>query len=181
MKTINSTNRTLIFLFTISVVYSFLDTNLLMLIPIFTVVVPHKFMKDDKCDERKLLTRIIIFNIITFLSVSTILNKTSIYIFETITNLIISLVYFLIVSRFEDKYNNLTKNPEKLYEKINLKIQALELMKDKIEKNIDSIENEKKKNSMKIKLSSIENKLNALKDESEKIKKLIDINSKKVD
>lgn len=175
IKIVNSIEKSIIFLITVSLIYSALNFNLIMISPFLTVVFPYNFMKTNNLyKDRKIFSNILIFNILIFVLTSAILQKSSAEIFETITNLIFVFVYFLILKTFEIKRENLFKNPEKMYKQIYTKIEALENMKNHLEEKISNIENETKKNDLTEQIKIIDKKLNELKLQSNKIKVMID-------
>lgn len=178
MKIINAVDRTIIFLFSISLIYALLDAEILMLTPLLTIILPHKLLRENS-EDKKTLRNLIIFNLITFLSISTVLNKTSLAIFEMITNLVVVFVYFLISISIEKQNEEIKKNPEKLYEKLNRKIISLEKMKEKIDESIKDEKDEKIKDSMISKKNIIDDKIYELKSELDNIKKRIELKNKK--
>ncbi len=180
MKKIDAISRSITLLVTLSVVYALLDTSIIMLAPILTVVIPYNFMKykeeENLKKNRSILSRLLIFNLVTFLIVSIITNKISIEIFEIISNIILVTIYYQILLRAEKKKEELENNPQKLYEVMTEKIQALEVMYKKIEDNIENAKNERAKNSMEMKKDALEFKIDELKEQANLVKRKIEAN-----
>lgn len=178
MIRIDVISKTLTLVNALSIVYALMDLKIIFLAPILTISVPYKFMKykeDNKNKEnKKILKNLFLFNLIIFIATIAITNKISLDIFEIISNIAISFIYFIILSVLDRKKEELYNNPQKLYDKINQRISSLETMYKQTEENMRNTENEKAKNSMQAKLSAIEYKIDQLKRQSDIIKTQIE-------
>lgn len=95
-------------------------------------------------------------------------------IFEIIVNIIITFIYFKVLSMIDKKREILYNNPQMVYDKINEKINALEMMYEQTEEGMRNAETEKARNSMEAKLNAIRYKIDELKRQSELIKAQIE-------
>lgn len=179
MKKIDATTRTSTLLTIFSATYALLDMNIMYLAPILTVVIPYKFMKEkdeSKTKEnRKIFNNLFIFNIIAFLGVMVITNKSSFVIIEIITNILITLVYFKVISSMEKKREDVFENPEIAYQKINKQINALEMIYEKAKEDMENTENEKAKTSLQVKVDTIKIKIDQAKEQLAFLEKQIEL------
>ena len=109
-----------------------------------------------------------------FIGVIAITNRMSTDIFEIIVNIIITFIYFKVLSMIDKKREILYNNPQMVYDKINEKINALEMMYEQTEEGMRNAETEKARNSMEAKLNAIRYKIDELKRQSELIKAQIE-------
>ena len=109
-----------------------------------------------------------------FRGVIAITNRMSTDIFEIIVNIIITFIYFKVLSMIDKKRETLYNNPQMVYDKINEKINALEMMYEQTEEGMRNAETEKARNSMEAKLNAIRYKIDELKRQSELIKAQIE-------
>ena len=183
MTSKNSASRTITLLIILSVVYAILDTNIIYLVPIITIIIPYKFMQEKDLrkekQNRRLLNNLFLFNILTFIGAMLITNKSSLAIIELVTNILITFVYYKIICSVEKKREDLINNPEKQYEKIKQKINALEVIYTKTEKELQKEQNEKKKVSLEAKLDAIKVKINQYKQKLEFIERQIELKKSK--
>ncbi|MGL6106916.1 hypothetical protein, partial [Romboutsia sp.] len=147
--------------------------------PIVTIAIPYKFMKDkdeNKVKEnRKVLNNLFIFNIITFAGVTLLANKTSYNVSEIIVNLMMTFVYFKILCSMEKKKESVFDNPEKEYEKMNQRIEALEMIYEKVQQDVESAQNEKAKSSKQVKVDTLKIKIEQAKKQLEFLEKQIEL------
>ena len=122
----------------------------------------------------KILNNLFLFNLIVFIGVTAITNRMSTDIFEIIVNIIITFIYFKVLSMIDKKRETLYNNPQMVYDKINEKINALEMMYEQTEEGMRNAETEKARNSMEAKLNAIRYKIDELKRQSELIKAQIE-------
>ena len=134
-----------------------------------------KYKEEGKHTEnRKILNNLLLFNLIVFIGVIAITNRMSTDIFEIIVNIIITFIYFKVLSMIDKKREILYNNPQMVYDKINEKINALEMMYEQTEEGMRNAETEKARNSMEAKLNAIRYKIDELKRQSELIKAQIE-------
>lgn len=178
MRRVDLMSRTINLVTMLSIVYALIDMKIIFLAPILTISIPYRFMKykEEKRynDNKKILNNLFLFNLITFIGVSVITNRMSSDIFEIIANLFITFVYFKILSIMDKKRAVLENNPQMVYDKINEKIDALEIIYKKTEENMQNAETEKAKTSMEAKLNAIRYKIDELKRQSDFIKAKIE-------
>lgn len=175
----NLASRTITLLIILSVIYAILDTNIIYLTPIITIIMPYRFMKEKELNKelqnRKLLSNLFLFNIIIFILSMVIINKSSLAIVELVTNILITFIYYKIICSIEKKKEDLINNPEKHYEKIKQKISALEIIYIKTEEELQKEENEKKRVSLEAKLDAIKVNINQYKQKLDFIEKQIEL------
>ena len=183
MTSKNSASRTITLLIILSVVYTILDTNIIYLLPIITIIIPYKFMQEKDLSKekqnRRLLSNLFLFNILTFIGAMLITNKSSLAIIELVTNILITFVYYKIICSVEKKREDLINNPEKQYEKIKQKINALEVIYTKTKEELQKEQNEKKKVSLEAKLDAIKVNINQYKQKLEFIERQIELKKSK--
>jgi len=183
MTSKNSASRTITLLIILSVVYTILDTNIIYLLPIITIIIPYKFMQEKDLSKEKqnikLLNNLFLFNILTFIGAMLITNKSSLAIIELVTNILITFVYYKIICSVEKKREDLINNPEKQYKKIKQKINALETIYTKTEEELQKEQNEKKKVSLEAKLDAIKVNINQYKQKLEFIERQIELKKSK--
>ena len=183
MTSKNSASRTITLLIILSVVYAILDTNIIYLVPIITIIIPYKFMQEKDLSKekqnRRLLSNLFLFNILTFIGAMLITNKSSLAIIELVTNILITFVYYKIICSVEKKREDLINNPEKQYEKIKQKINALEVIYTKTKEELQKEQNEKKKVSLEAKLDAIKVNINQYKQKLEFIERQIELKKSK--
>lgn len=174
MRRVDLMKRTTTLVTILSIVYALIDMKLIFLAPILTISIPYRFMRykeEEKYTEnRKQLNNLFLFNLVTFIGVSAITNRMGADVFEIILNILISFAYFRILVMMDKKREALYNNPQKIYEKINEKIDALEMMYEQTEEGMKNAETEKAKTSMQAKLNAIRYKIDELKRQSELIK-----------
>src|SRR5699024_2083278 len=178
MRIVDLMNRTTALITMLSVVYAFIDQKIIFLAPILTISIPYRFMKYKEKerfnDNRKILNNLFLFNLITFIGVSAVTNRMSVDIFEIIVNIFITFAYFKILYIINKKKIELYNNPQMVYDKINKKIDKLEMEYEMIEENMKNDEREKDKKAMESKLNTIRYKVAELKRQSEIIKAQIE-------
>lgn len=178
MRRVDLMSRSTILVTMLSVVYALIDMKIIFLAPILTISIPYRFMKYKEegryTENRKILNNLFLFNLIVFIGVSIITNRMSTEIFEIIANIMITFIYFKILSMIYKKREALYKNPKILYDKINNQINALEMMYEQTEEGMRNAETEKARNSMEVKLNTIRYKIDELKRQSELIKAQIE-------
>lgn len=179
MKTLNSISRTTTLLIILSVMYAILDMNIIYLAPLATIILPYKFMqeKDETKvkENRKILNNLFLFNMATFAGTMLITNKSSMPIVEVMTNILITFIYYKILSSMEKKRMALLENPEAEYEKINQRISALEIIYIKAKEEMENEENEKRKSSLQVKVEAIKKKIDQSKQQLDYIEKQIEL------
>ena len=82
---------------------------------------------------------------------------------EIIANILITFIYFVIISSIEKRREAAFKNPQIVYDKINNKINALEMMYKKTDENMNNATDEKSKVTMENKLNLIRHQIDDLK------------------
>ncbi len=178
MKRLDAISRTMTLLISLSAVYALLDMNILLLAPVLTIVLPYRFMREEGEENypnnRKVLNNLILFNLLMFVGVTAITDKISMPIFDIMTNIAMIAIYYAVLSSQEKKREELQRNPEKLYAKMNKQINTLEMMYQQTEKNIENAKNEKSKNSMEAKRDAIKFKLDETKRQADLIQKKIE-------
>ena len=174
MKRIDLMSRTTTLLTMLSIVYALIDMNIILLAPILTISIPYRFMKYKEKDKyiknRKILNNLFIFNLVTFVGVALVTNRMTDAVIEIIANILITFIYFVIISSIEKRREAAFKNPQIVYDKINNKINALEMMYKKTEENMNNATDEKSKASMENKLNIIRHQIDDLKRQLELIK-----------
>lgn len=179
MKIIDSTKRTTTLLTILSILYALFDTNIILLGPIVTIVIPYKFMKykdENKVKEnRKVLNNLFLFNIITFIGITLLTNKTGYIVTEIIVNITMTFVYFKILCSMEKKKEYIYENPEKAYEKINQKIEALEMLCEKVKYEVENSQNEKDRHSNQLKVDALNIKIEEAKQQLKLLEKQIQL------
>lgn len=178
MRRVDLMSRSTILVTMLSVVYALIDMKIIFLAPILTISIPYRFMKHKEegryTENRKILNNLFLFNLIVFIGVSIITNRMSTEIFEIIANIMITFIYFKILSMIYKKREALYKNPQILYDKINNQINALKVLYEQTEEGMRNAETEKARNSMEVKLNTIRYKIDELKRQSELIKAQIE-------
>ena len=177
MKKIESVNRSKTLLISLSIVYALLNMQPVMLAPIVTIVMPYRFMKtnDNVAENRRTFINLLVFNMLAFIIVSSINNNINHIIFEIVSNILMVLVYFMILSRSEIKTERIiNQNPEMLYNDIIKRIESLENMNKQMEIDIENSQDEKAKRFIKIKKANLEINIKQLKDQAENIKIVIE-------
>ena len=197
MRRVDLMSKTTTLVTMLSIVYALIDMKIIFLAPILTISIPYRFMKYKEegkhTENRKILNNLFLFNLIVFIGVTAITNRMSTDIFEIIVNIIITFIYFKVLSMIDKKRETLYNNPQMVYDKINEKINALEMMYEQTEGNIigdwtiysvgggtiaeegmRNAETEKARNSMEAKLNAIRYKIDELKRQSELIKAQIE-------
>ncbi len=173
MRRVDLMSRSTILVTMLSVVYALIDMKIIFLAPILTISIPYRFMK-HKEEGRYTENRKILNNLFLFIGVSIITNRMSTEIFEIIANIMITFIYFKILSMIYKKREALYKNPQILYDKINNQINALKVLYEQTEEGMKNAETEKARNSMEVKLNTIRYKIDELKRQSELIKAQIE-------
>ena len=174
MKRIDLMSRTTTLLTMLSIVYALIDMNIILLAPILTISIAYRFMKykekDKYIQNRKILNSLFIFNLVSFVGVALVTNRMSDPVIEIIGNILIKFIYFVIISSIEKRREEAFKNPQIVYDKINNKINALEIMYKKTEENMNNATDEKSKVTMENKLNLIRHQIDDLKRQLELIK-----------
>ena len=183
MTTRNSASRTITLLIILSVIYALLDTNIIYLAPIVTIIIPYKYMQEKDINKskqnRRLLSNLFLFNILIFIGSMIFINKSSVAIIELVTNILITFIYYKIICSVEKKREDLLNNPEKQCEKIKQKISSLEIISIKTKEELEKEQNEKKKVSLEAKLDAIEANINRYKQKLEFIENQIELKKSK--
>ena len=178
MRRVDLMSKTTTLVTMLSIVYALIDMKIIFLAPILTISIPYRFMKYKEegkhTENRKILNNLFLFNLIVFIGVTAITNRMSTDIFEIIVNIIITFIYFKVLSMIDKKRETLYNNPQMVYDKINEKINALEMMYEQTEEGMRNAETEKARNSMEAKLNAIRYKIDELKRQSELIKAQIE-------
>ena len=178
MKRVDITSKTITLLTALSVVYAALEGEIIFVAPIITLAMPYTLMKEKGFEKynknKKLLNNLFLFNILTFMLVSIISNNMNQVILDTVINIVVSFAYYKIIWSIENKRENVYKNPEAVYKKLEDKIQVLEAMKEKLESNIESAKTEKSKSSLEVKLNALNQKILQDKTQLEMIKMKIE-------
>ncbi|HSQ89513.1 hypothetical protein [Romboutsia sp.] len=182
MKRLDLPNKTITLLTALSVVYAALQMNIVFLSPIITIAIPYKFMKykeESKYNEnKKILTNLFLFNIVSFIAVSIISENMNLIIFDMMVNIVVAYIYYKLVCLLESKQEKIYINPEAIYEKLNKKIYMLEKLSDKMEIEMENAKTEKDKTSIKLKIDAINQKINQNKSQLEIIKIKIESKNK---
>jgi hypothetical protein len=178
MKRMDLANKTITLLIALSVMYAALEMNIVFLAPIITIAIPYNFMKykeESKYNEnRRILNNLLLFNLVSFMFVSIISKNTNSTIFDMIINILVAFIYYKLVCLLQRKQENIYKNPEAIYEKLNKKIYILEKLSDKMEEDMENAKAEKDKISIKLKIDAINQKINQSKSQLEIIKMKIE-------
>ena len=178
MRRVDLMSKTTTLVTMLSIVYALIDMKIIFLAPILTISIPYRFIiykeEGKLTDNRKILYILLLFNLIVFIGVIAITNRMSTDIFEIIVNIIITFIYFKVLSMIDKKREILYNNPQMVYDKINEKINALEMMYEQTEEGMRNAETEKARNSMEAKLNAIRYKIDELKRQSELIKAQIE-------
>ncbi len=178
MRRVDLMSRTTTLVTMLSIVYALMDMKIIFLAPILTISIPYRFMKYKEegryTENRKILNNLFLFNLIVFIGVSAITNRMSIEVFEIIANIVITFIYFKVLYMIDKKREILYNNPQIVYDKINEKINTLEMMYEQTEEGMKNAETEKARTSMEAKLSAIRYKIDELKRQSEIIKAQIE-------
>ncbi|MFI3209541.1 MAG: hypothetical protein R3Y64_00580 [Peptostreptococcaceae bacterium] len=177
MRSINLINRSIIFLVIISVMYTGLDFDVLMLAPIFTVVIPYYILKDGVNND-KTYKSLLTFNTLTFYLSMVILDKTSISLGNIVINLLISLIYFIVVSKLEYNKNILINDPQKIHVKLVKRKESMEKLLDKMEETMSESKDDRTKESMKQKEIELKLKLHNLENEIKEVENIINLQKK---
>ena len=179
MKKTYAIKRTTSFIIIFSIIYSIFELNVAFLLPIITVLIPFRFMKEKKGSkeaynkDKKTLTRLLLFNFISIELASILTQNMNDFTFNLSIGMLIYLIYFIILSQSEKKVSQVQKNPDILYNELKRRIDVLEDMRNK---NIEAIENasdERMKRNMQVKLNKIDNKLNTTKKQLDMIESLM--------
>lgn len=182
MKRLDLTNKTITLLTALSVISAVSQMNIVFLGPIITIAIPYKFMKykeESKYNEnKKILNNLFLFNLISFIVVSIISKNMNLTIRDIIINILVAFIYYKLVFLLERKQENMYKNPEAIYEKLNKKIYMLEKLSDKMEDEMENAKTEKDKASIMLKIDAINQKINQSKSQLEIIKMKIESKNK---
>ncbi|MEG1312441.1 MAG: hypothetical protein RSD47_10610 [Romboutsia sp.] len=183
MLKVEATNRAIRLLVIFSLVYAILELNIVFLAPIITIVIPYKYMKykeENKINDNKnILSNLFIFNIITFLVAIVITKKINLVILDLILNIFISFIYYKILCIFDNKKEDLYKNPELVYNKIHNKIDMLEKLYDQTKKLMENAKTEKEKTTIELKLNSIQYKIDETKRQLDILKNKVELENNK--
>ena len=178
MKRMDLTNKTITLLTALSVIYAALEMNIVFLAPIITIAIPYNFMKykeESKYNEnRQILNNLCLFNLVSFMFVSVISKNTNLTIFDIIVNILVAFIYYKLICLLQRKQENIYKNPEAIYEKLNTKIYMLEKLSDNMEVEMENAKTEKDKTSIMLKIDAINQKINQSKSQLEIIKMKIE-------
>lgn len=180
MVTINATNRANRLLIVFSIVYSLLEVNIAFLAPIITIVIPYRYLKHKDIiktkENKKILSNLYIFNIISFIVAVIITKNINLTIIDLTFNIVTTFVYYKLLCFMDNKKEKLIlENPEIIYEEINKKISALEMLYNQTESLIETAETEKQKLSIKSRLEAINLRIDDMKMQLEFIKKQVNI------
>ena len=126
MRRVDLMSKTTTLVTMLSIVYALIDMKIIFLAPILTISIPYRFMKYKEegkhTENRKILNNLLLFNLIVFIGVIAITNRMSTDIFEIIVNIIITFIYFKVLSMIDKKREILYNNPQMVYDKINEKM-----------------------------------------------------------
>lgn len=183
MNKVASISKSIVLLVALSIVYAVLEGNVIFLLPIVTIALPYKFMKNkdnSKVNEnKKVLNNLYIFNVASFAVAVVITKNINTLIFDIIFNIVMAFIYYKIMSIFENKRDEVFNNPQKVYDKINNKIQMLEAVYAKAEDDLNSASDEKTRNSIQSKLDTINDKISELRKQLDLIKNQVELKNKK--
>ena len=123
MRRVDLMSKTTTLVTMLSIVYALIDMKIIFLAPILTISIPYRFMKYKEegkhTENRKILNNLLLFNLIVFIGVTAITNRMSTDIFEIIVNIIITFIYFKVLSMIDKKRETLYNNPQMVNDKIN--------------------------------------------------------------
>ena len=171
MKQSNSMKRTISFIMVFSIIYAIFEREVLFLTPILTVLIPFKFMKNQR-----ILSRLLLFNFISIELVSLLTQNGNNVTFNLSVMLLIYFVYFKMISSNERKVLELKNDPQAVYDKMKLRISALEDLYSKILSDMENTTDEKIKKSMEAKLNKLNIKIDYSKKQLAMIESMIDSN-----
>lgn len=180
MMTINATNRANRLLIVFSIVYAIFEANIAFLAPIITIVIPYRYLRHKDIiktkENKRILSSIYIFNIISFIVAVIITKNINITILDLIFNIGVTFVYYKLLCFMDNKKEKLIlENPEIIYEEINQKISVLEMLYNQTEELMKTAETEKQKLSIKSRLEVINLKIDNMKRQLEFIKKQVNM------
>ncbi|MGL5751250.1 MAG: hypothetical protein ACRCXT_12020 [Paraclostridium sp.] len=179
MKTLNAIKRTTSFMIIFSIIYSIFESNIGFLAPILTVVIPFNFMKTKDSSQsgynenKKTLSRLLLFNFISIELVAIATQNTSNFTFNLSMSMLIYLIYFTILSNSEKKMFQLRENPEALYDEMKKKVDALEEIYAKAIEDMENTSDEKAKHMIQNRINKLSIKINSSKKQLDMIKSLI--------
>lgn len=180
MKQSNSMKRTISFIMVFSIIYAIFEREVLFLTPILTVLIPFKFMKNKREDysreNQRILSRLLLFNFISIELVSLLTQNGNNVTFNLSVMFLIYFVYFKMISSNERKVLELKNDPQALYDKMKLRISALEDLYSKILSDMENTTDEKIKKSMEAKLNKLNIKIDYSKKQLAMIESMIDSN-----
>lgn len=165
-----------------SSIYAIFEANVLFLTPIVTVLVPFKFMKVKGDTEtayvnnQRTLSRLLLFNFICIELASLLTQNGNFTTFNISVMMLIYFVYFKMLVSNERKVLAFKNNPQAVYDKMKLKIDALEDLYNKILSDMENTTDEKMKKSMEAKLNKLNVKINSSKKQLDMISAVIDSN-----
>ncbi|MBO3443100.1 hypothetical protein [Clostridium sp. CCUG 7971] len=162
-----------------SVVFAALEANVAFLAPIITIVIPYKFMRykdvSKEKENKKILNNLFLFNLVSFLVAIVITKKMNLMILDLIVNIFISFIWYKMICFFDNKKENLYKNPDIVYNKMNKKIDMLEKLQIQTKELMENAETEKDKMSIQSKLDAIQYKIDETKRQLSIIKKQVEL------
>lgn len=179
MTTLNSIKRTTSFIIIFSIIYAIFEFNIGFLAPILTVVIPFNFMKNKEdsqkayLENKKTLSRLLLFNFISIELVSIVTQNTGSFTFNLSVSMLIYLVYFTILSYNEKKVLKLKENPEALYNEMKRKIDTLEAIYTKAVEEMENTADEKAKHTMQSRINKLHAKITASKRQLSMIESLM--------
>lgn len=185
MKPLNSIKKTISFIVIFSIIYSVFEFNISFLAPILTVIIPFNFMKTKDnsqkgyVENKKTLSRLLLFNFISIELVSIVTQNTSVFTFNLSVSMLIYLIYFTILSHNEKRVLQISENPEALYNEMKRKIDTLEEIYKKAVKEMESTSDEKAKYTMQNRIDKLSVKINSSKRQLSMIESLINNNKNK--
>lgn len=183
MKTSNSIKRTTSFIIIFSIIYTIFEVNIGFLLPIITVILPFKFMKEKEDSQnaynkdKKTLTRLLLFNFISIEVASLLTKNYNSFTFNLSASMLIYLIYLMVLANGEKKLLKIKDNPEALYSELQRRIDNLEDMYNKTVIEMENASNERDKRKIQVRINKLSNKINASKKQLDMIESLL--NNKK--
>ncbi|CEI73173.1 MULTISPECIES: hypothetical protein [Romboutsia] len=177
MKKVDITNKAIMLLTALSVIYAILEGNILFLSPIVTIAIPYRlarYKEDYNYGKNKnKLTTLFLFNIASFILVAIISDSMTQELLDNVINIFVAFMYFKIMFILERKSEQ-NNNPRAVYEKLQKTVYVLEAMSTKMEDEIRNAKSEKTKKNIQLKKEKIEIQLVAYKSQLEILKMKID-------
>lgn len=179
MKTSNSIKRTTSFIIIFSIIYTIFEVNIGFLLPIITVILPFKFMKEKEDSQnaynkdKKTLTRLLLFNFISIEVASILTQNSNNFTFNLSASMLIYLIYLMILANSEKKLLKIKDNPEALYSELQRRIDTLEDMYNKTVIEMENASDERDKRKIQVRINKLGNKIDASKKQLDMIESLL--------